>query len=86
MAYPGAGSSHVDGPGSCEGNGRLTEARVGVVYLVTGSVSGSGIPKLVGTGVGDFEVWIEGGGLVVLRLDVGGILNAKVSANHLGTL
>ena len=64
----------------------MTEARVGVVYLVTGSVSGSGTLKLVGTGVGDFEVWIEGGGLVVLRLDVVGILNAMVSANHLGTL
>ena len=52
MAYPGAASSHVDGPGFCEGNGRWTEGRAGVVCLEMGSA----IQKDVGTGDEDFEV------------------------------
>jgi hypothetical protein len=56
VAYPGVGSNHVDGPGFCEGNGRLTEERVGVVCPEMGSVNGSEILKPVGTGVGYFEV------------------------------
>ena len=56
MAYPGAASSHVDGPGFCEGNGRWTEGRAGVVCLEIGSASGSAIQKDFGTGDEDFEV------------------------------